>query len=85
VESNPVVKDILADALAVCVDNNINVAALALAKEVTALTEAFVIPAGSITPPVVMLFDKLLVIVPIYLIPTQFVLSEMFIILLDTI
>ncbi len=39
--------------------------ALALAKEVTALTEAFVIPAGSITPPVVMLFDKPLVILPI--------------------
>jgi hypothetical protein len=63
--SKPVVKDILADALAVCVDNNINVPPLALAKEVTALTEAFVIPAGSITPPVVMLFDKPLVILPI--------------------
>jgi hypothetical protein len=62
--SKPVVKDIVADALAVCVDNNINVPALALAKEVTALTEAFVIPAGSITPPVVMLFDKPLVILP---------------------
>jgi hypothetical protein len=63
--SKPVVKDIVADELAVCVDNNINVPTLALAKEVTALTEAFVIPAGSITPPVVMLFDKLLVIDPI--------------------
>jgi hypothetical protein len=63
--SKPVVKDIVADALAVCVDNNINVPPLALAKEVTALTEEFVIPAGSITPPVVMLFDKPLVIEPI--------------------
>ena len=52
---------------AVCVDINTNVPPLALAKEVTALTEALVIPAGSITPPVVMLFDKLLVIVPIIL------------------
>jgi hypothetical protein len=63
--SKPVVNDILADELAVCVDNNINVPPLALAKEVTALTEEFVIPAGSITPPVVMLFDKPLVILPI--------------------
>jgi hypothetical protein len=63
--SNPVVNEIVADELAVCVDNNINVPPLALAKEVTALTEEFVIPAGSITPPVVMLFDKLLVILPI--------------------
>jgi hypothetical protein len=39
--SKPVVNEIVADALAVCVDNNINVPALALAKEVTALTEAF--------------------------------------------
>jgi hypothetical protein len=59
------VNEIVADALAVCVDNNTNVPAGALAKEVTALTEAFVIPAGSITPPVVMLFDKPLVIDPI--------------------
>jgi hypothetical protein len=63
--SKPVVKDIVADELAVCVDNNVNVPAGALAKEVTALTEAFVIPAGSITPDVVMLFDKPLVIDPI--------------------
>jgi hypothetical protein len=63
--SKPVVNEIVADALAVCVDNNINVPPLALAKEVTALTEEFVIPAGSITPPVVMLFDKPLVILPI--------------------
>ena len=48
--------------LAVCVDNNINVPPLALANEVTALTEEFVIPAGSITPPVVMLFESDLVI-----------------------
>jgi hypothetical protein len=63
--SKPVVKDIVADALAVCVDSNINVPPLALAKEVTALTEEFVIPAGSITPPVVMLFESDLVIEPI--------------------
>ena len=63
--SKPVVNEIVADALAVCVDNNVNVPPLALAKEVTALTEEFVIPAGSITPPVVMLFDKPLVILPI--------------------
>jgi hypothetical protein len=61
----PVVKDIVADALAVCVDNNINVPPLALAKEVTSATEAFVIPAGSITPDVVMLLASDLVIEPI--------------------
>jgi len=44
--SKPVVNEILADALAVCVDNKTNVPPpLALAKEVTALTEEFVIPA----------------------------------------
>jgi hypothetical protein len=64
--SKPVVNDIVADALAVCVLIKTKFAGLvALAKEVTALTEAFVIPAGSITPPVVMLFDKPLVILPI--------------------
>jgi hypothetical protein len=62
--SIPDVNEILALLEAVCVDNNINVPPLALANEVTALTESFVIPAGSITPPVVMLFDKPLVILP---------------------
>jgi hypothetical protein len=64
--SKPVVKDIVADALAVCVLIKTKFAGLAaLAKEVTALTEAFVIPAGSITPDVVMLLASNLVIVPI--------------------
>jgi hypothetical protein len=63
--SKPVVKLIDAEALAVCVDNNFKVPPLTPENAVTALTEAFVIPSGSITPPVVMLLDKPLVIVPI--------------------
>jgi hypothetical protein len=59
------VNEIVALLEAVCVDNNVNVPPLALAKEVTALTEAFVIPAGSITPDVVMLLASDLVIEPI--------------------
>ena len=43
--SKPVVNDIVADELAVCVDNNVTVPPLALANEVIALTEEFVIPA----------------------------------------
>jgi lambda repressor-like predicted transcriptional regulator len=63
VESNPVVKEIVADALAVCVDNNTKVAALAaLSKDVTSSIVALVTALAVSMPDEPMLFAKLLVI-----------------------
>jgi hypothetical protein len=64
--SIPVVKDNEAEADAVCDEIKVIPSpALTCANAVTLATEASLIPAGKITPPVVMLFAAALVIVPL--------------------
>jgi hypothetical protein len=63
-----VVNEIVADALAVCVDNNTKVAELAaLSKDVTSSTVVLVTALAVSMPDEPMLFAKLLVIEPIIL------------------